>query len=92
MIAHSIFDAHVSGNPFKQTTEVVFNLSSMTYVTFAVYDELGRIVQGEDMGHVYGPGRHQLPVDGKDLPSGVYYVRLSTPTGETRTLKLVKKD
>ncbi len=89
---HAIFNVHASGNPFSVSTEVLFELSNSAYVRFGVYDELGRNVQGEEMGHVYDPGHHRFTVDGKSFANGVYYARLSTPTGEIRTVKLVKKE
>ncbi len=88
----SIFNVHTSNNPFGIGTEVMFELSSTAYVRFGIYDQLGRNVQGEEMGHVYGPGAHRFMVDGKTLANGTYYARLSTPTGEVRTVKLIKKD
>ncbi len=89
---HAIFNVHASGNPFSVTTEVLFDLSNTAYVRFGVYDELGRNVQGEETGHVYDPGRHRFAVNGKSLANGIYYARLSTPTGEVLTVKLIKKE
>jgi hypothetical protein len=79
-----------SGNPFRTSTEIVFDLRQTTYVRFEVYDQLGRMVIGDGTGLVYEPGSHMFTVLGKDLVSGVYYARLSTPIGEVRTVKLTK--
>jgi hypothetical protein len=79
-----------SGNPFRTSTEIVFNLRQTTYVRFEVYDQLGRMVIGDGTGLVYEPGSHKFTVSGRDLASGVYYARLSTPIGEVRTVKLTK--
>ncbi len=80
-----------SENPFKKETTVSFEMGEYAYVSFQVFDLLGKIVQGDYKGSVIGPGEHSFIVDGSNLPSGTYYARITSPIGETRMIKLVKE-
>ena len=82
----------VSENPLKRTTILRFESIRPAYVRVEAYDELGRMIVGDGSGHVYDPGRHELPVDLTGHASGVYYLRVSLGNGEVRTIKLVKKE
>ncbi|MDP4220189.1 MAG: T9SS type A sorting domain-containing protein [Bacteroidota bacterium] len=78
-----------SPNPFMKETALQFTLSRMTYITIAVYDELGRLVWGDGRGASLETGMHTIAIDGKNLPHGTLYARISTGFGEVRTVKLV---
>jgi hypothetical protein len=78
-----------SPNPFVNETTLQFTLNRMTYTTVAVYDELGRLVWGDDGGASLEAGEHTIHLDGKNLPSGTLYARISTGFGEVKTVKLV---
>ena len=78
-----------SPNPFIEETTLQFTLNRMTYTTIAVYDELGRLVWGDGRGLSLEAGMHQVHLDGKNLPSGTLYARISTGFGEVKTVKLV---
>ena len=78
-----------SPNPFNKETTLQFTLNRMTYITFAVYDELGRLVWGDGRGASLEAGMHTIHLDGKGLPSGTLYARISTGFGEVKTVKLV---
>ncbi len=80
-----------SENPFDKQTTIYFTTGEYAYISFQVFDVLGRIVQGDYKGSVQGPGEYQFTVDGTNLPTGSYYARITTPTGITRTIKLVKE-
>ncbi len=80
-----------SENPFPKETTVSFQMGEYAYVSFQVFDVLGKVVQGDFKGTVLNPGMHTFAIDGTNLPSGTYYARISTPIGETRTVKLVKE-
>ncbi len=82
----------VTPNPFNPRTEVRFRLAEPATVSLAVCDAAGRIVAtvppralpaGD--GALAWDGRGH---DGRDLPSGVYLLRL-TAGGESRALKAV---
>jgi hypothetical protein len=80
-------------NPFNPSTAVTFELAVRARVTAVVYDTVGRfVVRLTD--EEYEAGRHVLRWAGTDdggrrVSSGVYFVKLSTPSGsESDTVKL----
>ncbi|MBS1904125.1 MAG: T9SS type A sorting domain-containing protein [Bacteroidetes bacterium] len=81
-----------SPNPFTKETELTFVLNRMTYVTLAIYDELGRMVWGDGKGRSLDAGTHTIHIDGTGLPSGTLYARISTGFGEVKTVKLVHQE
>ncbi len=87
----AIGDLHASQNPFRKETEVWFEMESSVYLTIQVFDQLGMVRQGDGRGTVYSPGRHSFTVDGTHLAPGTYYARIASPTGDVRTVKLVKE-
>jgi hypothetical protein len=80
-----------SDNPFSKGTTLYFTTGEYAYISFQVFDVLGRVVMGDYKGSVQPPGSYSFTVDGTNLPDGTYYARISTPLGETRMLKLVKE-
>jgi hypothetical protein len=74
-------------NPFNPTTSFSFDLPATSDVRLEVFDVLGRRTATVLEGSLPA-GRHTAGWDASDLPSGVYFARLSTPTS-TRTTKLV---
>jgi hypothetical protein len=76
-------------NPFTKETTLKFTLNRMAYTTIAIYDELGRLVWGDGRGSSLEAGWHTVHIDGKDLPHGTLYARISTGFGEVKTVKLV---
>ena len=78
-----------SPNPFIRKTSLQFTLNRMSYVTLSVYDELGRLVWGVGRGSSLEAGMHEVQLDGRSLPSGTLYARISTGFGEVKTVKLV---
>ncbi|MEI8135356.1 MAG: hypothetical protein WCH46_09865 [bacterium] len=78
-----------SPNPFTKETTLDFTLNRMTYVTVGVYDELGRWVWGDSHGYSLEAGKHTVHIEGKDLPHGALYARISTGFGEVKTVKII---
>ncbi|MDP4228772.1 MAG: T9SS type A sorting domain-containing protein [Bacteroidota bacterium] len=78
-----------SPNPFTKETTLQFTLNRMTYATIEVYDELGRRVWGAGKGLSLDAGTHSITIDGKNLPIGTLYARISTGFGEVKTVKLI---
>ncbi len=76
-------------NPFKNEIALDFTLNRMSYVTLAIYDELGRSVWGDGRGSSLEAGRHTVHIEGRSLPSGSLYARIATGFGEVKTVKLV---
>ncbi|HEY6170828.1 MAG TPA: T9SS type A sorting domain-containing protein [Candidatus Kapabacteria bacterium] len=77
-------------NPFTDILELKYRLDKSAMVRIDVYDLLGRAVYSE--GHGYkAEGEHVLSLQSKAWSSGSYYVRLSSPSGEVKTVKVVKE-
>jgi hypothetical protein len=77
-------------NPAAEQVVVEFMLSRPGRATVTVYDQLGRevrVLADRD----FPAGRHTLGFDGRGLPNGAYFYRLSTADGaEVKRLLLVK--
>ena len=76
-------------NPFTTEANLDFTLSGNAYVQLAIYDELGRLVWGDGEGSSSEKGEHSIYIDGRSLPGGTLYARISTGFGQVKTLKLV---
>ncbi|MDP4236035.1 MAG: hypothetical protein Q8919_06275 [Bacteroidota bacterium] len=76
-------------NPFVTEITLQFTLNRITYTTIEVFDELGRLVWGDGRGSSIDAGTHTITIDGKSLPHGTLYARISTGFGELKTVKLV---
>ena len=80
-------------NPFRDRTKIVFMLPSDGKATVSVYDVAGRLLRTlpESPGFAGRPN-HRIwdgtDADGNDVPSGVYFVRV-TAGGESATGKVV---
>jgi len=72
-------------NPARSQATVRFAVPEQQDVSLKLYDVLGRQVRTVQQGEVQG--RQELQVDVSGLPSGTYFLRLTTD-GQTRTQKL----
>jgi len=77
-------------NPFNPATVISYQLPLSSYVTLKVFDVLGReiktLVEGE-----LNSGKHSVVFDMKNLSSGVYFYRLTTPTfSQTKSMGVLK--
>jgi hypothetical protein len=74
-------------NPFNPNTIINFKIVKGDFVKLTVYDLLGRetvILVNEELK----PGTYETDFDGSNLPSGVYYYKITT--GDfTQTKKMV---
>ncbi|NNE42606.1 MAG: T9SS type A sorting domain-containing protein [Gemmatimonadetes bacterium] len=80
-------------NPFGARTEISFELPKPSQATLRVVDIAGRNVRTLTSAQL-GAGRHAFTWDGTDrnnapVAAGVYFYRLSTPTGD-ETRRMVK--
>ena len=77
-----------SPNPFNPSTELTYTLPSSREATLTIYDiagrEVVRLIEGQQ-----SPGEHSIIWDAGDMPSGIYFARLSTANGQSQTQKLV---
>ncbi len=72
-------------NPFNPTTVISFELRVPSFVKFEVFNVQGvRVVTGPLKGayalapvQQYPAGIHQIPFDGSDLPTGIYFAKLT---------------
>jgi hypothetical protein len=80
-------------NPFAATTEIPYTLPAPSHVSVRVYDVTGRLVRTLlDATRPAGAGRvtwDGRDASGKSAPTGIYFVKLTTPSGE-RTARMIK--
>ncbi len=78
-------------NPFNPTTNIEFRIAESGFVTLKVFDVLGREVVAL-VNEVKRSGRYEVVFDGRNLPSGVYFYRLTaTPHSGGHTFSEVRK-
>ncbi len=77
-------------NPFNPTTTIGFILPERSRIVLKIYNALGqeiRTLADEE----YSDGAHRVTWDAGNLPSGVYFCRLTTPVNsETRKMILMR--
>ena len=77
-------------NPFNPTTMISYDLPKRTHVVLTVYDILGRNVMTL-VNVVEQPGSYEVNFNASDLPSGVYFYRLTAGSFvATKKLLLLK--
>ncbi len=74
-------------NPFNPSTTISYQLSAASNVTLKVYDLLGREV-ATLVNQKQNPGSHSAVFEARNLPTGVYFYRLSAGSF-TDTKKLI---
>ncbi|MCD6418006.1 T9SS type A sorting domain-containing protein [bacterium] len=77
-------------NPFNLTTKITFSLPKREKIQLAVIDVMGRNVATliEDEME---PGFHSVMWNAKNSPSGIYFIKLSTPSGSATTRTMLVK-
>jgi hypothetical protein len=77
-------------NPFNSTTLISFDLQRAQHVLLDIFDLTGRqtvtVING-----VFGAGPHEVLLDAKDFPSGIYVYRLKTSDFEANRKMVVLK-
>ncbi len=77
-------------NPFRARTMIDFELERGQSVRIDVFDVAGKNV-ATLVNRPLQPGRHQIPFEAGSLPSGTYFMRLTTEKDvQTRSLSLVR--
>jgi enterochelin esterase-like enzyme len=66
-------------NPFNSATTISFVLSEPCYVELKVFDVQGRLV-ATLVDSPMTAGAHEVPFDGRELSSGIYFCRLTNGT------------
>ena len=77
-------------NPFNPVTELQYSISEPGNVSLAVYDVSGAQISMLAQGW-HTPGAYNVRFEARDLPSGVYFAKLSTGNRQfTQKLMLLK--
>ena len=63
-------------NPFNPTTQISFNLPAASHVELAIFNLLGQKVEML-ADQEFAEGTHQFTFNASNLPSGLYFARLS---------------
>jgi hypothetical protein len=77
-------------NPFNPSTTFEYRIPVDEHVKISVFDALGRVVKVL-VNELKNSGSHALVFDAKDLPSGIYFYRLETPSFSTMKKMVVSK-
>ncbi|HCA43176.1 MAG TPA: hypothetical protein DEP28_07985 [Bacteroidetes bacterium] len=68
-------------NPFNPETNISFSINeNNSYVSLQVYDVTGKMISEVTNG-IYQAGNYETKFNGKNLPSGVYFYRLTVNSG-----------
>jgi Leucine-rich repeat (LRR) protein len=77
-------------NPTKETTLVSFSIRDSGFMELALFDAMGKRVQTIASG-LYDAGGYETTLDAQILPTGTYFLVLSTPTSiHTQRVDVVK--
>jgi hypothetical protein len=77
-------------NPFNPSTTIRFLLTRREHVRLIVFNLMGRKITTL-MDEMREAGHHSILFESRDLPSGMYFIRLETPTfTQTRAMEFVK--
>ncbi len=77
-------------NPFNPSTTISFQIKNASYVKLNVFNMLGEKV-AEPVNANLNSGRYDVVFNAEDLPSGMYFYKLSTETGSiTKVMTLIK--
>lgn len=74
-------------NPFNPETRITFSLSEESHISLEVFNTLGSRMEILAEG-IYTSGTHQISFNGNNLPTGMYYYRL-TSNGISITRKML---
>lgn len=77
-------------NPFNPVTIIKYNVPSREHITMKVYNGIGKEII-ELVNEAKAEGKHEIKFDASNLPSGVYYYKLTTGSfSETKKMLLIK--
>jgi hypothetical protein len=92
-VAASFAIRSVSPNPFNPSAEIFFETSISSSLTLEIYDVAGRRINAVALGS-FEPGVYRVRwngqgVDGADVGSGIYFLRLRGTMGVSRAVKAI---
>lgn len=73
-------------NPFTNETALRFDLGDGAFLKLEIFDVLGKPVFSD--AKFFSQGENKWLLEGKDIPRGELYARVSTLNGEVHTIKL----
>jgi hypothetical protein len=73
-------------NPFNPSTKIKYSIPQNSFVKIALHDILGSELKTL-VSETVQPGTYEITVDGSDLASGMYFIRLSSGNIQ-KTLKI----
>ena len=77
-------------NPFNPSTKISYSLPKSEIVSLTIYDDLGKEVKTL-VNEMQNPGAYNIVFDASNLPSGVYYYKLTAGDySETKKMVLMK--
>lgn len=80
-----------SPNPFNPTTQISFSIPKEDYITLKVYNLIGEELITLIDNEFKQKGNYNIQFDAKDLPSGVYFYKLTSLNfSKTQKMLLVK--
>jgi hypothetical protein len=62
-------------NPFNPETKISFSVSEKSNVKLTIHNLLGEQIRVLENG-IFKAGKHESKFDGKELSSGIYFIRL----------------
>lgn len=77
-------------NPFNPVTNIQFSLPVQSVVTLTVYNMLGQEVASLLNGVSMSEGTQIIPFDASDLPSGVYFYRITAQSVPSATTEAIR--
>lgn len=90
--SQALLSAQLLDNPVSNEIGVKFQMGRTALVTMELQDVLGRSIPLQYAKYqLTQPGSHTAYIPDPNLPSGTYYLRISTDVGDVITLKLVKQ-
>lgn len=84
---HGLGNLNATKNPFSDQTTIGTSIADAMMVKLEIFDVLGKQLYTEN--RFFSAGDVRWTLDGKGLPGGSLYVRLSTIGGKVKTVKLV---
>ena len=77
-------------NPFVSEIAVKIEMQQPDAILFHLYNEAGQLLFAETHELPIGTQTVLLDLNRKDLPEGLYFLRISDSIGEVRTKRIVK--
>lgn len=75
-------------NPFSRYAEIQFDLVNDSQLAISLFNVLGKQVKTLVSNKNFNSGKNKIPIDGSQLPSGIYYCSIQAGN-QTETQKLV---